>query len=127
MAVTFEELKKNSKIQSEKKPITFESLQSKKIKEECERTAQNPDAKEIKKLNAYLMWIIVLFGNTVPFSSFERSKIWIRLKSLRQRFECCVIFAAASPPEQDDAILLKIELTIKSENYNATNMNYKNK
>jgi len=34
MAVTFEELKKNSKIQSEKKPITFESLQSKKIKEE---------------------------------------------------------------------------------------------
>jgi hypothetical protein len=32
MAVTFEELKKNSKIQSEKKPITFESLQSKKLK-----------------------------------------------------------------------------------------------
>ena len=57
-------------------------MTSKKFREQCDHAAQNPSAQESKNLNAYLMRIMGLFGNTMPFSSFERSKTHIRLKSL---------------------------------------------
>ena len=87
-----------------------ELLKSKKFREQCQRASENPSSQESKNLNAYLMRIMGLFGNTMPFSSFERSKTRIRLKSLGQRFGCHSIFATVAPPEHDDVLLLKIEL-----------------
>ena len=63
----------------------------------------------------------------MPFSSFERSKTRIRLKSLGQRFGCHSIFATVAPPEHDDVLLLKIELMRKRKAFNLASSIKENK